>query len=132
MAKKTIASKIYTAQEIRETAENICRVDAMDGLTCRENCYPIKQAVCAMLRQAADMLDRCENAIKDYEYSIKYCKKNKCVGMSAYHYKTKEQAHNDKIPMAGEKAIVVRREVGKWEEVEDCEDKGKEKKWKKS
>ena len=56
---------------------------------------------------------------KEYEYSVKYIhlKRNKCVGMSAYHYKTREQAHNETIPMAGEKAVIVRREVGEWEEV---------------
>lgn len=116
MAKKMMASKIYTAREMREEAEYL------------NFAYGGHSRAIAMLKQAADMLDRCENAIKDYEYSVKYTKGNKCVGMSAYHYKTKEQAHNDKIPMAGEKAIVVRREVGKWEEVEDGEDKGKEKK----
>ena len=61
------------------------------------------------------------NREKEYEYSVKYInfKRNKFVGMSAYHYKTKEEAHNDKIPMAGEKAIVVRREVGEREEAEN-------------
>lgn len=56
---------------------------------------------------------------KEYEYSVKYInfKRNKCVGMSAYHYKTREEANNYKLPMAGEKAVVVRREVGEWEEV---------------
>ena len=49
-------SKVYTAKEMRETAENITRVDIMDGLSCREHCYQMKQMVRAMLRQAADMM----------------------------------------------------------------------------
>ena len=53
-------SKIYTAQELRDMAENITRVDVMDGLTCREHCYPVKQEVKSMLRQAADAV--AENA----------------------------------------------------------------------
>lgn len=56
-------SKIYTAQEMRDMAENITRVDVMDGLTCREHCYPVKQEVKSMLRQAADMVERCEKVI---------------------------------------------------------------------
>lgn len=44
-------------------AENITRVDVMDGLTCREHCYPVKQEVKSMLRQAADIQERCEKVI---------------------------------------------------------------------
>lgn len=57
-------SKIYTAEELRDTAENITRVDVMDGLTCREHCYPVKQEVKSMLRQAADIQERCEKVIE--------------------------------------------------------------------
>ena len=57
--------KRYTAQEMREMAKNICRVDAMDGLTCRENCYTMEKAVLDMLRQAADAMER--EAAKDEE-----------------------------------------------------------------
>lgn len=51
-----MASKIYTAQEMRDMTENITRVDVMDGLTCREHCYPVKQEVKSMLRHAAEAL----------------------------------------------------------------------------
>lgn len=47
-------SKKYTAQELRDMAENITRVDVMDGLTCREHCYPVEQEVKSMLRYAAN------------------------------------------------------------------------------
>ena len=43
--------------------ENITRVDVMDGLTCREHCYPVKQEVKSMLRYAADIQERCEKVI---------------------------------------------------------------------
>ena len=56
-------NKIYTAQEMRDMAENITRVDVMDGLTCREYCYPVKQEVKSMLRHAADIQERCEKVI---------------------------------------------------------------------
>lgn len=55
-----MASEIYTVQEMRDMAENITRVDVMDGLTCREHCYPVKQEVKSMLRHAADAVE--ENA----------------------------------------------------------------------
>ena len=58
-----MASKTYTAQEMRDMAENITRVDVMDGLTCREHCYPVKQEVKSMLRYAVDMVERCEKVI---------------------------------------------------------------------
>ena len=58
-----MASKIYTAQELRETAENITRVDVMDGLTCRKHCYLIEKEVESMLRHAAEIQERCEKVI---------------------------------------------------------------------
>lgn len=59
-----MANKIYTAQEMRDMAENITRVDVMDGLTCREHCYPVKQEVKSMLRHAAEIQERCEKVIE--------------------------------------------------------------------
>ena len=59
-------TKIYTAQEMRDIAENITRVDVMDGLTCREHCYPVEKEVKSMLRYAADVVERCEEARLDF------------------------------------------------------------------
>lgn len=57
-------NKTYTAQEMRDMAENITRVDVMDGLTCREHCYPVEKEVKSMLRYAAEIQERCDNVAK--------------------------------------------------------------------
>lgn len=58
-----MASKIYTVQEMRDMAENITRVDVMDGLTCRKHCYLIEKEVESMLRHSAEVVERCEKVI---------------------------------------------------------------------
>ena len=68
-----MTSKKYTAQELREVAENITRVDVMDGLTCREHCYPVKQEVKSMLRYAADVVERCEKMILPCDFDGEPC-----------------------------------------------------------
>lgn len=75
--------KRYTAQEMRDMAENITRVDVMDGLTCREHCYPVKQEVKSMLRYAADMVERCEKVI---------ARCNEAKDMNSHNYSFDKQA----------------------------------------
>ena len=74
-----MANKIYTAQEMRDMAENITRVDVMDELTCREHCYLIKKEVKSMLRHAAEMAERCEKVIER-------CSKAKDMNSSTWNF----------------------------------------------
>lgn len=60
----------------------------------------------------------------EYEYCIKYINKKtgKCTGHGSEHYKTHERAVLELIhcrPSKGEKAVIVKREVGEWKEVDD-------------
>lgn len=68
-------TKVYTAQEMRDMAENITRVDVMDGLTCREHCYPVEQEVKSMLRQAADAVAENARLAARLEAVVKECEK---------------------------------------------------------
>lgn len=59
----------------------------------------------------------------NYEYCIKYINKKtgKCNGSSSEHFKTHEQAVLALIdcrPFRGETAVIMKREVGEWEEVD--------------
>lgn len=92
--------KRYTAQEMRDMA------DLFDyGMTAE------------MLRQAADDLE-CE---KRYEYSVKYVGKVSGIeiGRETYVYGSKELAMKAGESYKGEKAVLIRRAVGEWEEVKE-------------
>ena len=81
-----MASKTYTAQEMRDIAENITRVDVMDGLTCREHCYPVKQEVKSMLRYAADVVERCDNVLKANAREREYRHKDADAALAYANY----------------------------------------------
>lgn len=107
-------AEVYTAQEMREAADNfwvsgvISEVKDEDGRVVKQ----IKNdAIIAMLRQAADALEREERREKKYEYAAKYG--NGFV--SELHSTTvggTEYAKENKGFVG-----VVRRQVGEWEEV---------------
>lgn len=134
-----MASKVYTAQEMREAADRFAFEE--DGSRSR--------TIADMLRQAADMRERCDNYLfvvkqikdehirdglarmmdeiingdqsdafereekreKKYEYSVKSIYGE--VGRLHYDEQYKS---TDRL---GNKAIIVRREVGEWEVVRD-------------
>lgn len=108
-----MANKIYTSQEMREAAENITRVDIMDGLSCREHCYQMKQMVRGMLRQAADMIECEKKREKKYEFSVK-----EFGGyVQPLHDDSLSSSFLDGRAVGDENYVIVRREVGVWEEV---------------
>ena len=112
-------SRKYTAQEMREMADFIWRftTDSHRGYFYIPNglVFNVDDAT-AMLRQAADMMER----EKKYEYAAQYFRRGKCVGKSAGHYTTLDRAkRNNTFCTSGEELRFVRREVGEWEEVED-------------
>ena len=102
-------SKVYTAKEMRETAENITRVDIMDGLSCREHCYQMKQMVRAMFRQAADMIECEKKREKKYEYALK-----SASGRVSYtRFPDVLTVHSRAL----HDDTIVHHRVGEWEEV---------------
>lgn len=113
--------KTYTAQEMREMEKSIVRVDAMDGLTCREHCYPMEQVVRAMLRQAADAMEREEKRIPYHEYPVVRIeeKREKKYEYAAVLSNGKPSSIHDEMFALTHHCF--RREVGEWEEVKDGE-----------
>lgn len=72
-----MASKVYTAQEIREAAIVADTVEVADQFYGQE-----MDKIAAMLRQAADALEREAKREKKYEYSVRYfdrCEKKDVV-----------------------------------------------------
>ena len=86
-----MASKVYTARDMRQTAN----VEELVG----------RPWVAAMLRQAADMIEREARREKKYEYAIKFDDGD--IGCIHSEY-----------PMHSCYKL-VRREVGEWEEVKE-------------
>ena len=86
-----MASKVYTARDMRQTAN----VEELVG----------RPGVAAMLRQAADMIEREARREKKYEYAIKFDDGDiDCV--------------HSEYPMHSCYKL-VRREVGEWKEVKE-------------
>ena len=86
-----MASKVYTARDMRQTAN----VEELVG----------RPGVAAMLRQAADMIEREARRDKKYEYTIKFDDGDiDCV--------------HSEYPMHSCYKL-VRREVGEWKEVKE-------------
>lgn len=89
----------YTAQEMRKVAKS---------LFCCEVCLDFdNRDIAAMLRQAADMMD----AKKKYEYAEMYS--NGGVGYE------KGDSIDDVNHFLSDGSIIVRREVGEWEEFKE-------------
>ena len=102
-----MASKTYAAQEMRDVAECL-HYNSPTKLT-------IKAA--AMLRQAADMMER----EKRYEYAVMYTALNGRGCISAVRAHCIAASKNILSLYKDENANIVRREVGEWEEVRDGE-----------
>lgn len=92
-------SRRYTAQDMRETADDFENYSDMD-----------ESVIADMLRQAADDMEREEKREKKYEYAEKFKE-----GMVAYLHRDRPIDHGEMWPGS----IAVRREVGEWEEVKD-------------
>lgn len=58
-----MASKVYTAKEMREVAAIISRLHIVDRTTCGEYSARIKDKLRSMLRQAADMMEHNESLL---------------------------------------------------------------------
>ena len=111
-----MSDKIYTAKEMREAADTfwvggvICEVKDEDGRVVKH----IKHdAIIAMLRQAADALDREERRKKEYEYSYMFLDGT----VASAHRESPRMVFGDTV----HGRTVVRREVGEWEDVNDGE-----------
>ena len=102
-------SKIYTAQEMRNCADNC-------------DASRINPCVSAMLRQAADVMEREECRDKKYQYEVWYTAKDGGARRSTGRAFSLESAKRI-LSMYKEfsDAHIVRREVGEWEEVKDGE-----------
>ena len=90
-------SKVFTAQEMRQRADE-------------EERHWHDHVSAAMLRQAADALERKEKREKMYEYG--YRDKIGCV--PSCHFETEDVARMCAI----NNPTIVRRPVGEWEEAE--------------
>ena len=88
-----MASKVYTAEEMRHRAN-------------QEQHLWNDRTTAAMLRQAADAMER----EKKYEYTHKY-------GDDVIAVNHTDDIRKCFVPMG---AVMVRREVGEWEEVKDA------------
>lgn len=112
--------KIYTAQAMREMANRekfkcsfVTRT--LNGgiiLDCTSD-------VCAMLRQAADLMEREERRELKYEYSVRYFNRYEKKEEVDYLHHTTSTAAARYLPWFQEAKCVVRRPVGEWEEVRD-------------
>lgn len=103
-----MASKRYTAKEMRERAEII------------ENAF-LDMPTAEMLRQAADMMEREEKREKNYEYGIRYCVDDGSVFEDERHFDSLKDAKDNADVSGYDELKFDRREVGEWEEVEDGE-----------
>lgn len=65
-----------------------------------------------MLRQAADDMEREEKHEKKYEYAARYSDGH----IPAFHCRSAEDVLDGECPFTDEEFVVVRREVGEWEE----------------
>lgn len=117
-------AKQYTAQEILNAAIGF-DVDADDCVVCVgpsgcENHFVQhfrSSDISAMLRQAAEMMER-EEREKKYEYKVLY-RHNGYLYDSIRHYQNIQSAQKTLGLYSGhEDAHIVRRSVGEWEEVE--------------
>lgn len=112
----------YTAQEMREAADNfwvggvICEVKDKDGRVVKH----IKHdAVIAMLRQAADIMEREKREMrrkKKYEYSVKYI--SGCGLHCKLSCNTLDEAYSFVRNSIASRKRIYRREIGEWEEIE--------------
>ena len=97
---KSLGVRRYTAQEMRVRADYL-EVALADAKTA------------AMLRQAADMMEREEKREKKYEYGILPCGTN-----GVYQTRVAAELQQLILEQSGYKYPIVRRKVGEWEEVE--------------
>ena len=98
--------KMYTAQEMR------VRSDYLEGALADAK-------TAAMLRQAANMMEREEKREKKYEYAAHYYRNGCMVGKSMERWETLQEAKWANLYCRGGETIVfARREVGEWEEVD--------------
>lgn len=104
----------YTAKDMREAADNfwvngvICEVKDKDGHVVKH----IKHdAVIAMLRQAADAMEKEGKREKKYEYGVKWDDDEEVKPHS------KQTAESIVMEFGKEIVKAVRRSVGEWEEI---------------
>ena len=98
-----MASKVFTAQELRQRANE------------EEHLWH-DHLIAAMLRQAADALERENNRNKKYEYAVKWLDENSVANNMGEHREWAESIVRD---VGASKVRLVRRSVSEWEEVKD-------------
>ena len=100
-----VSKRKFTAQEMREAAIVADTVEVADQFYGQE-----MDKIAAMLRQAADDLEREEKREKKYEYA------ERCPDGFVPPLHTDKGVVNKYI---ADGCVLVRREVGEWEEVKD-------------
>ena len=115
-----MASKTYTAQEMRELADAIAGDLCDNGHRSVEYTYDDLIPVIESLHQAADAMEKSleqhdnERRGKKYEYGVRI-DGNKIDCDRDYIFESEQYARR----VAGDYLQVVRREVGEWEEIRD-------------
>lgn len=111
-------SRRYTAQEMRETADNVCADFTFARVNVGSDARPVymeikPHEVASMLRQAADDMEREEKRERKYEFSVYPPEVN-----GVFQYRAGAELKACILNLAGYRdGTIVRREVGEWEEV---------------
>lgn len=109
-------TKTYTVQKIRSVIAGL-ENNLKYGM---ERIVIASPDVIAILRQAADALERENNRKKEYEYAISYHDTTNGKRFIGVHYTSISDAEACSIKHEDVKKTYVRREVSKWEEVKDA------------
>ena len=126
-------SRKYTAQEMREMASTIedkrviCSVENSGDTDDRgleiyyhESHYGECLTVAAMLRHAADAMEREEREKKkyQYQYAARYFYPSGSIATD-YPFDNPTDAKLFSFPREGAKKIICRRKIGEWEDVKE-------------
>lgn len=114
-----MANKIYTAQEMRETADFFYRNAEMVRRKVLSNAILANiHEVIPMLHQAANAMERKKKREKKrekkYEYSV-----HPADVYGVFQHRSAAELNVNFFKAIGVRAHLVRREVGEWEEVKD-------------
>lgn len=83
-----MASKTYTAQELREAAVSPTYIGGVSEVR-------VKPEVYEMLEQAADMVERCDNVLKANARELEYRHKDADAALAYANYILRGDAGND-------------------------------------
>lgn len=113
-----MASKIYTAQEMRAMADKLPDDYSFADIVSSDGDKQLFSMGClsSMLRQAADIIEREAKRDKKYEYSV-----HPADVYGVYQHRSAAELNVEVLKTTGIRAHLVRREIGEWEEVRDGE-----------